>query len=68
MIQELISNCCGAGVDGELTNSPFSQDEGRCNDCKEMCSFIRVLEVEQIKSEYPLGTTDGISYTIVPRA
>lgn len=27
-----------------------------------------VINVIQIKSEFPLGTTDGIAYTIVPRA
>jgi len=25
------------------------------------------VNVSVIKSEYPLGTTDGITYTIVPR-
>ncbi len=26
------------------------------------------IEITQIKSFYPLGTTDGVTYTIVPRA
>ena len=26
------------------------------------------INVEQIKSEYPLGTTDGLTYTVKPRA
>jgi len=25
------------------------------------------IEVTSIKSEYPLGTTDGTNYTIIPR-
>lgn len=25
------------------------------------------INIEQIKSYYPLGTTDGIDYTIIPR-
>ena len=26
------------------------------------------IEVNQIKSEYPMGTTDGVSWTVYPRA
>ena len=42
------------------------------------CAILRVsinerinkmsINVEQIKSEYPLGTTDGLTYTVKPRA
>jgi len=42
--------------------------EGRCADCKEMASFTTGIFVNYIDSTFPLGTTDGLTYTIVPRA
>lgn len=29
--------------------------------------IVKVIPIKQIKSEFPLGTTDGSTYTIVPR-
>ena len=63
---EVFSNCCSAGIDGEFTNSPFSQDEGRCSDCKEMTNFIRVIEVDYIEQRNELHTQNGMNYTIYP--
>lgn len=60
---EKLSNCCYANLIGE----PY-ENTGRCGDCKEHCGVISKIEVTFIKSEYPLGTTDGIDYTIVVRA
>lgn len=68
-MKEELSNCCGANMQGQPNNNQFTGVlEGRCSDCKEMSSFTGVIEINFIKSFYPLGTTDGLSYTIVPRA
>ena len=64
-----VSNCCHASLDGEpYTSNITGTTTGRCGDCKEHCGVINQIEVTFIKSEYPLGTTDGIDYTIVVRA
>ena len=66
---ESLSNCCEANMQGEPTNRIIHDNviEGRCADCKEMTSFTLSVLVEYIEATYPLGTTDGITYTIVPR-
>lgn len=38
-MSELLSNCCGAPMDGEPSNNSSGTVEGRCNDCKEMAEF-----------------------------
>lgn len=64
----LLSNCCYATLADEPYTSITGVTTGRCGDCKEHCGVINQIEVTFIKSEYPLGTTDGIDYTIVVRA
>lgn len=64
-----LSNCCNANIQGEpYTSNVTGTTTGRCGYCYEHCGVISQIEVGFIKSEYPLGTTDGLSYTIVPRA
>lgn len=63
-----LSNCCGANLSGEpYTSNLTGTTTGRCGDCKEHCGVVTQVLVNQIKSFYPMGTTDGISYTVKPR-
>ena len=67
-MNEQLSNCCGATMQGEPSNLlNEGHIEGRCSDCKEMSNFTTSIFINQIKSVYPLGTTDGIDYTIYPQ-
>lgn len=34
---------------------------------KERLYMTTLIEVEYIESEYPLGTTDGLNWTVYPR-
>jgi len=70
-MNEIYSNCCNSGMFGypsNLTMIGSGSIEGRCNDCKEMTGFTTGIFVEYVKSTFPLGTTDGQSYTVRPRA
>ena len=69
-MNEMYSNCCNSGMDGEPSNLSMigsGSIEGRCSHCKEMTNFTTSIMVNFIKSTYSLGTTDGSTYTIVPR-
>ena len=62
-----LSNCCGANMQGEPSNNQSTGVlEGRCSYCKEMSSFTGVVEINFIKSFYPLGTQNGVDYHIYP--
>ena len=68
-MNEIYSNCCNSGMFGHPSNLTMIGSgaiEGRCDDCKEMTSFTTGIFVEYINSTFPLGTTDGQTYTIVP--
>jgi hypothetical protein len=70
-MNEQLSNCCGFTMQGEpsnLTSIMSGRVEGRCSDCKEMSGFTTAIEISFIKSTYALGTTDGLTYTVKPRA
>ena len=43
-----MSSCCS----GSVYNPSCAGNEGRCNDCKEMCSIARTIEVKDESQEY----------------
>jgi len=43
-----MSDCCSGSVD----NPSGIGNEGRCNDCKEMCAIVRFVDVKQDEEEY----------------
>jgi len=68
-MNEQLSNCCGATMQGEpsnLTAINSGRIEGRCSDCKEMSDFTTGIFVTQIKSIYYLGTQNGLDYHVYP--
>lgn len=57
--------------DNQMKKTNFMDDlvnDTMCGLQKLTIRPIKHIKVEVVKSEYPLGTTDGVDYTICPQA